>query len=178
RSRVPGCDLLREARRLAAQLLGAVGEPVLAERHRERAERRRLQHVDAHVEERRVHALDDVGPGDDEQLVAPFECRSAEVAGGDRWTVLPMMIGCRMWFSKFRYTTKKTTQATPTPAPCVSPNSTKGMPPTAPPICGTRSNTATHVPRSGARGTPTIRPKPVTEMPAMAATRTEPAKYW
>ena len=49
---------------------------------------------------------------------------------------------------------KKTAQTSPVVAPWVKPRSTNGMPPTAPPIWGTRSNTATQAPASGASGTP------------------------
>ena len=56
---------------------------VLAEGGRERPEGAGLDDVDADVEERRVELLDDVRPGDHEQLVAPLEVRAAEVVGGE-----------------------------------------------------------------------------------------------
>ena len=43
--------------------MGPVGDAVLAERDGERAERRRLDDVDADLEERVVHLGDEVGPG-------------------------------------------------------------------------------------------------------------------
>jgi hypothetical protein len=56
-----------------------LGDLVLIEHGRERAERGGLHGVDADLEERGVHLLDEVGPSEDEMLVASFERESAEV---------------------------------------------------------------------------------------------------
>ena len=62
------------------ELVGPLGDAVLAERDgEERPERGRLDHVDADLEEGVVHPGDDVGPGDDEHLVAALEGLAAEV---------------------------------------------------------------------------------------------------
>ena len=64
-------------------LVGLVGDAVLAEGDRKGAEGRRLDGVHADLEERAVHALDDVGPGQDDVFVAAFELGAAEVLGGE-----------------------------------------------------------------------------------------------
>ena len=63
------------------ELVGPLGDVVLAERDGEGAEAGGLDDVDADVEEGVVHPGDDVGPGDDEQLVAALEGLAAEVVG-------------------------------------------------------------------------------------------------
>ena len=65
------------------ELEGLVGEAVLVEHERERAERRGLDAVDAGLEELVVHLGDEVGPGRDEVLVAALERFAAEVVGAE-----------------------------------------------------------------------------------------------
>ena len=69
------------ARRLISS--GLVGDPVLLEHERERAEGRGLDRVDADREERLVHLGDEVGPGEHEHLVAALERLAAEVVGAE-----------------------------------------------------------------------------------------------
>ena len=76
-------DLAGDAGRGDVELVGLVGDVVLGEHGREAAEARRLDGVDADVEERRVHAGDDVGPGEAQHLVAALERGAAEVVGGE-----------------------------------------------------------------------------------------------
>ena len=61
--------------------MGPVGDVVLGQHHREGAERVGLDDIRAHLEERAVEVGDDVGPGVDEDLVAPLERRPSEVVG-------------------------------------------------------------------------------------------------
>ncbi len=68
-----GCGLV--------ELLGPVGDPVLAQWDGEGAEGVGLDHVATHLEERRVQFGHHVGPGGDEDLVAAFERRAPEVVG-------------------------------------------------------------------------------------------------
>ena len=75
-------DLAGDARRGDVEVVGAVGDVVLGEHGREAAEAGRLDGVDADVEERRVHAGDDVGTGQAQHLVAALERGAAEVVGG------------------------------------------------------------------------------------------------
>ena len=79
RGRVAAGDLPGELGRPAGELSGAFGDPVLGEHDREGAERIGLDDVDADVEEGAVEVLNDVGACRDEQLVAAFERRPAEV---------------------------------------------------------------------------------------------------
>ena len=65
------------------ELVGLVGDVVLVEHRREAAEARRLDGVDADVEERGVHAADDVRPGEAQHLVAALQRFAAEVVGGE-----------------------------------------------------------------------------------------------
>ena len=74
-------DAPRDARRGERQLVGAVGDAVLGEHDRERAEGVGLDDVDPDVEERAVQRVDDVGLGDDQDLVATLEGGAAEVVG-------------------------------------------------------------------------------------------------
>ena len=76
-------DLARQAGTGDVQLVRLLRDGVLVEHHAEAAEARRLQHVDADVQERVVHRADDVGPGEAEHLVAALEARAAEVVGGE-----------------------------------------------------------------------------------------------
>ena len=73
--------LAGDARRGDVELVGLVGDVVLGEDGREAAEARRLDGVDTDVEERGVHAGDDVGPGEAQHLVAALERDAAEVVG-------------------------------------------------------------------------------------------------
>jgi len=57
----------------------ALGDAVFGEHDRERAEGIGLDDVDAHVQERAVQCFDRVRLGDDEDLVATFQRRAAEV---------------------------------------------------------------------------------------------------
>ena len=75
-------DLAGDAGGGDVELVGLVGDVVLVEHRREAAEARRLDGVDADVEERGVHAADDVGPGEAQHLVAALERGAAEVVGG------------------------------------------------------------------------------------------------
>ena len=75
-------DLAGDAGGLEVDLVGLVGDAVLAERHGERAERGGLDDVDADLEVVVVHLGDDVGPGEHEHLVAALERGPAEVVGG------------------------------------------------------------------------------------------------
>ena len=76
-------DLAGDAGGGDVELVGLVGDVVLGEHGREAAEAGRLDGVDADVEERRVHAGDDVGAGEAEHLVAALERGAAEVVGGE-----------------------------------------------------------------------------------------------
>jgi hypothetical protein len=58
-----------------------LGDLVLVEHHGEAAERGGLERVDADVEERRVHRLDHVRPGEAQHLVAALQRRAPEVVG-------------------------------------------------------------------------------------------------
>ena len=74
-------DLAGDAGGGDVELVGLVGDAVLVEDRGEAAEAGRLDGVDTDVEERGVHAGDDIGPGGAEHLVAAFERRPAEVVG-------------------------------------------------------------------------------------------------
>ena len=74
-------DLAGDAGGGQVDLVGPLGDAVLAERHGEGAEGGRLDDVDADLEERVVHLGDHVGSGDHEQLVAALEVLAAEVVG-------------------------------------------------------------------------------------------------
>ena len=87
--REPRRDLLGQAGGLLVDGERLVGDPVLVEHQGERAERRRLHRVDAGLEVLRVHPLDQVGAGEDEPLVAPFECRAPEVVGSEPLVLHP-----------------------------------------------------------------------------------------
>ena len=63
------------------QFIGPAGDPVLAERDGEPAERIRLDGVGTDVEERPVQRLDDVGAGHVEHFGAAFEGGTSEVVG-------------------------------------------------------------------------------------------------
>ena len=65
--------------RRAGQLAGAVGQAVLGQDDRGRAEGVGLDHVAADLVEGAVHLGHDVGPGLDQQLVAALEVGPAEV---------------------------------------------------------------------------------------------------
>ncbi len=65
------------------EVVGLVGDVVLVEHRREAAEAGRLDGVDADVEERGVHAADDVRTGEAQHLVAALERLAAEVVGGE-----------------------------------------------------------------------------------------------
>ena len=65
------------------QLAGAVGQPVLGQDDRGRAEGVGLDHVAADLVEGAVDLGHDVGPGLHEPLVAPLEVRPAEVVGAE-----------------------------------------------------------------------------------------------
>ena len=67
--------------RVPVHLEGLVGDAVLVEHERERAERRGLDRVDPDREELLVHLGDEVGPGEHELLVAALERLAAEVVG-------------------------------------------------------------------------------------------------
>ena len=56
--------------------------PVLREHDAEGAECVGLDHVDARLEERAVYPFDDVGTGDDEDLVATLESPASEIVRG------------------------------------------------------------------------------------------------
>ena len=64
-------------------LVGALGDAVLGQRHGEGPEGGRLDDVDADLEELVVHRGDDVGPGDHQQLVAALERLAPEVVGAE-----------------------------------------------------------------------------------------------
>ena len=74
-------DLSCELGRAPVHLERLVGDVVLVEHERERAERRGLDRVDAGREELLVHLGDEVGPGEHELLVAALERLAAEVVG-------------------------------------------------------------------------------------------------
>ena len=76
-------DLPGEAARRNVQLVRLVGDVVLVEHGREAAEARRLDGVDADVEEGRVHAADLVGPSETQHLVAALQRGTPEVVGGE-----------------------------------------------------------------------------------------------
>src|SRR5262249_58976946 len=63
RGRVPSRDLLGDAGGRLVDLVGLLRDAVLGEDDREGPERRRLDGVDADVEERPGHLGDDGGPG-------------------------------------------------------------------------------------------------------------------
>ena len=71
------------ARRVAARFSSSarVGEPVFGEDHREPAEGVGLHDVGPGLEERAVDRRHGIGARDDEDLVAAFERRPAEVVG-------------------------------------------------------------------------------------------------
>src|SRR5271166_3114304 len=58
-----------------------VRETVLAEDVGNRAESRGLDEVGAGLEEAAMHGADDVGPGEDDMLVAALVLRAAEILG-------------------------------------------------------------------------------------------------
>ena len=72
-----------DLRRAPVQLLRLGAEPVLVEHPRCAAERVGLDRVAADLEERAVDAVDDVGPGAHEHLVAALERVPAEVGGAE-----------------------------------------------------------------------------------------------
>ena len=76
-------DLAGELGRAPVDLERLVGDVVLVEHERERAERRGLDRVDADREELLVHLRDEVGPGEHELLVAALERLAAEVVGAE-----------------------------------------------------------------------------------------------
>ena len=69
--------------RLPGQLAGPVGQAVLGQHHRGRAERVGLDHVAADLVEGAVHLGHQVRPGLDQPLVAALEVGSAEVVGSE-----------------------------------------------------------------------------------------------
>ena len=71
----------RQLGRPSGQLAGAVGQAVLGQHDRRRAEGVGLDHVAADFEEGAVHLCHEVGTGLDEPLVAPLELGPAEVIG-------------------------------------------------------------------------------------------------
>ena len=73
--------LAGDAGRGLADLVGPLGDVVLAERHGEGAEAVGLDHVGAGPEERLVQVGDDVGPGDRQDVGAALELGAAEVVG-------------------------------------------------------------------------------------------------
>jgi len=77
----------RQPRRLHVQLARLLLEPPLAQPVRGALEGARLHHVAAHGEERLVDRLDDVGTGEDEVVVAPFQLLAAEVVSGGMMTL-------------------------------------------------------------------------------------------
>ncbi len=70
--------------------MGAFGDAVLGQHHRERAEGVGLDDVHSDVEERAVQGLDGVGPGDGQNLVAALERGPPEVVGRE---VLELQVG-------------------------------------------------------------------------------------
>ena len=80
---VPVGHLAGNARGGQVELVGSLADAVLAERYGEGAEAGGLHDVDADLEEGVVHAGDDLGTGDDEQLVAALEGLTAEVVGAE-----------------------------------------------------------------------------------------------
>ena len=74
-------DLAGDAGRGEADLVGPLGDPVLAEGDGEAAEAGGLHDVGPGAEVCLVHLGDDVGPGDRQDLVAALELRTAEVVG-------------------------------------------------------------------------------------------------
>ena len=83
RGREVGGHLLGHPRRRHVDLVGAVGQVVLGQRHAEGAEGVGLEHVAADLEVAGVQLGDDVGPGDGQQLVAALERIAPEVVGGE-----------------------------------------------------------------------------------------------
>ncbi|GIU88795.1 MAG: hypothetical protein KatS3mg009_3310 [Acidimicrobiia bacterium] len=79
--RVRGRHLLGDRGRPLVDLERLLGDLVLAEHQRERAERGRLDGVDPGVEVLGVHLRHEVGAREDEHLVAPLERGPAEVVG-------------------------------------------------------------------------------------------------
>jgi hypothetical protein len=77
-----GGGLARQRRRQAADLEGLVGESVLAQHQRRRAERVGLDDVGTGREVEARQSAHDLGAGDAEMLVAALERRAAEVLGG------------------------------------------------------------------------------------------------
>ncbi len=75
--------LARQCGRVAVHLEGLIGEPVLVQHQRERAEGCGLDPVDAGPEELVVHLGDEVGSGLDEVLVAALERFATEVVGAE-----------------------------------------------------------------------------------------------
>jgi hypothetical protein len=80
---VPVGHLAGDAGAGERQLVGSLGDAVLGEGHGEGPEGVRLHDVDADLEEGGVEVGDDVGAGDVEDLVTPFEPLPAEVGGGE-----------------------------------------------------------------------------------------------
>ena len=83
RSREARRDLACELGRTPVHLERLVGDPVLLEHERERAEGRGLHRVDTDREELLVHLRDEVGAGEHEHLVAALERLAAEVVGAE-----------------------------------------------------------------------------------------------
>ncbi len=81
------CDVLvdglaGDGRGGSRDLVRPVGYVVLTQGDGERAERVGLDHVDSHIQEGAVEIGDDIGPGDAEDVDAPFELGAAEVVDG------------------------------------------------------------------------------------------------
>ncbi len=74
-----GRDLLRDAGRGDVQVVGDVRDPVLGEDQRKCPEGRSLDRIHTGLEVLPVHPGDQIGPGEDEVLVATLELRTAEV---------------------------------------------------------------------------------------------------
>ena len=81
--RAAGGDLAGDLGRALVDLERLVGDLVLVEHQRERAEGGGLDRVDAGLEELGVHLGDEVGPGEHEVLVAALEREAAEVVGAE-----------------------------------------------------------------------------------------------
>ena len=83
RGRAVGRDLLGDLGGAAVDLERGIGDLVLVQHERERAERRGLDRIHAGFEVLRVHLGDEVRPGEHQVLVAAFERESAEVVGAE-----------------------------------------------------------------------------------------------
>ena len=77
-----GRDLAGQPRRGAADLVGLVLQAILAQHQRSAAERVGADDVRPRLVIGAVHALDDVGAGHHQVLVAPLQLGAAEVIGG------------------------------------------------------------------------------------------------